>query len=628
MGINDTNKTIVITYDSSNISVKIKGENLSDSIWSQLILLFSSGSNNLEQISKWILKLPWHEFIKVLKPFADFIQNQEINIQYDELSKKLINTHLQDIFSLESIIKGEVKEFNILEELTQTNFIRKLTKEQVRDSLKLLNLGHGANFSVPGSGKTTTLLAINSILRKKKNIDKLVVVGPRNAFISWDDEIKACFGKYAPEIVRLTGGKDKISKLLHEAPEITLITYHQLPLVIDQIASFINRNKVHLVLDESHRIKGGSPKVHYSAVIKLADIARRRDIMSGTPMPQSTDDLKPQIEFLWPGANILENALAISDEEKRIGVVNKILKPLYVRTTKSELGISPPRLYTTEIELGPAQNDLYNLLKSETARLLSGMNRDDIKTFRRLGKQVVRLLQVASNPMLVTNYEEYFEETASIPLNTRKWELLTEYSKYEKPVKIEYAVKRVRDLVNTGRKVVVWSTFVQNIQLLEKLLANEGSVSIYGAIETGDENEAQTREWRIRRFHEDPTCRVLIGNPAACGEGISLHKVSHYAIYVDRSFNAAHYLQSLDRIHRLGIPKNIVTEVEILQAKNTIDCVVDDRLKEKISVMSSVLDDFDLKALAYDPEDIIEDVDGGIDKNDFDKIKNHVESDS
>jgi SNF2 family DNA or RNA helicase len=346
--------------------------------------------------------------------------------------------------------------------------------------------------------------------------------------------------------------------------------------------------------------------------------------MSGTPMPQSTSDIISQFDFLWPGGDVLEEASRANDETKRIEIVNRTVKPLYVRTTKGELGLKPPKIHFTNIKLGPVQSELYELLRSEAARIISDIDRNDINAFRRLGKQVVRLLQVASNPALITS-SSYYEDLSPIVPGTTKWKLLTEFSRFEKPAKIEYTLKRVRELCKKDHKVVIWSVFVQNIELLEKRLSDLGAVSIYGCIETGDENEINTREWRIRRFHEDPTCKVLVANPAACGEGISLHKICHHAIYLDRTFNAAHYLQSVDRIHRLGLPSDVTTNVEILYADDTIDGTVGTRLKNKISAMSRVLEDIDLRALAYDPDDIIEDIPGGIDRGDIDDIKQHLE---
>ena len=64
---------------------------------------------------------------------------------------------------------------------------------------------------------------------------------------------------------------------------------------------------------------------------------------------------------------------------------------------------------------------------------------------------------------------------------------------------------------------------VQNVLFLEKLLEGHGPVTLYGAIPTGSDEEADTRKGRIRRFHTDSGCRIMIANPAACSEGISPH---------------------------------------------------------------------------------------------------------
>jgi len=69
-----------------------------------------------------------------------------------------------------------------------------------------------------------------------------------------------------------------------------------------------------------------------------------------------------------------------------------------------------------------------------------------------------------------------------------------------------------------------------------------------------------------------------------------LHKVCHNAIYLDRSFNCAHYLQSLDRIHRLGLKKDDIINYYIIIAEGTIDEVVDSRLNEKIMNLNYILE--------------------------------------
>ena len=79
----------------------------------------------------------------------------------------------------------------------------------------------------------------------------------------------------------------------------------------------------------------------------------------------------------------------------------------------------------------------------------------------------------------------------------------------------------------------------------------------------------------------ESTFKVIIANPFAVAESISLHKACHNAIYLERSFNCAHFLQSKDRIHRYGLKDGDITNYYYLVSENSIDTVIDDRLNEK-----------------------------------------------
>jgi hypothetical protein len=69
---------------------------------------------------------------------------------------------------------------------------------------------------------------------------------------------------------------------------------------------------------------------------------------------------------------------------------------------------------------------------------------------------------------------------------------------------------------------------------------------------------------------------------------------------------------------------DVVTKVEILEANDTIDDVVENRLGDKICAMGKVLDDPYLCAMAYDPEDIVEDIPAGMDKRDIHEIRRYL----
>jgi SNF2 family DNA or RNA helicase len=148
--------------------------------------------------------------------------------------------------------------------------------------------------------------------------------------------------------------------------------------------------------------------------------------------------------------------------------------------------------------------------------------------------------------------------------------------------------------------------FVDQIEAIAARYSRLGATTIHGGVPTGPDDDMAFREARIRHFKTSPTCSILVANPAACGEGISLHKESHHAIYFDRSFNAAHFLQSIDRIHRRGLPEGTETRVDILYLEDSVEEAVRDRLSEKILKLQQLLDDEDLSAMVFDPEDVAE----------------------
>lgn len=440
--------------------------------------------------------------------------------------------------------------------------------------------------------------------------------------MAWDEEIEACFGD-SEKVVRLTGGAVAIQRILGDVPRIAAITYQQLPIVADAVKGHLRRRQTHVVLDESHRAKRGSG-VQAQACLEVAPLSERRDILTGTPMPQHVADLYSQFDFLWPGHNVCAELQQMSEEQDRLAAAHGVLRPLFMRTTKAELGLPELRQVPVPVELGPRQRDLYEVLRSETARVAMSLDRSDARQLRSLGRHVMRLLQAASNPTLLLTPSD----VPDIQGGDREALdfLVRSFLQDEVPAKLELVDGLVRTILDadTTAKVVIWSSFVRNIAWLETRYAQRGAVAIHGAVPTGDDEDLTFREARIRRFNEDPSCRVLVANPAACGEGISLHHACHNAIYFDRTYNAAHFLQSVDRIHRLGLAQDTITNVYVLVASETVDDSVQDRVSQKIAALGLLLDDEHLTALALDNDEETEEVPAGLDPDDLDSFLAHV----
>jgi SNF2 family DNA or RNA helicase len=131
---------------------------------------------------------------------------------------------------------------------------------------------------------------------------------------------------------------------------------------------------------------------------------------------------------------------------------------------------------------------------------------------------------------------------------------------------------------------------VRSITTLERLFADYCPAVVHGGTPDRDE--------QLRRFREDADCTVLVSNPATLGEGISLHQVCHDAVFIDRDFQAGRFLQSLDRIHRLGLAPDTVTRITVLASEGTADEVVAMRLGEKLDFMGRILDDPSVQMLS------------------------------
>jgi len=545
------------------------------------------GSDDSSQESAYSLSLPWWSFASLRKQLLAIFTGYKVKMGQDyEFGSEAINLLQQSKRNTASyelarqshaIPEDELRDF-----LRKIGFSRELTSQQARNVSKIAALPSAATFSVPGAGKTTEALAC--FFYRAAADEQLLVVAPKNAFAAWDEQITDCMPSLKAQFVRLRGGKENISLLLDDDPRFMLISYQQLARIPDLIAAHCARYKVHVYLDESHRIKSGTEKQTARAALSLAHLPVGKLIMSGTPLPQALSDLIPQFTFLYP------EIPATAD------TVMELVKPIYVRTNKAELGLPPVTRFSVPLTMAPMQNELYKLMRSELAReAASALKTPNRQVFRRLGRSVARLLQFVSNPSLL-----------STELAFAHPEMLRAVLSEGDGPKLKYVLHRAGQLARNGQKVLIWSSFVRNVEYIAAQLEEYGAVYIHGGVDAGDEDDDETREGKIKLFHDNANVRIMVANPAAASEGVSLHRVCHHAIYLDRTFNAAHYLQSEDRIHRLGLPKNQETNIEIVECIGTVDETVRNRLGYKISQMAAALEDSSLclDPIPLDPSDI------------------------
>jgi SNF2 family DNA or RNA helicase len=138
-------------------------------------------------------------------------------------------------------------------------------------------------------------------------------------------------------------------------------------------------------------------------------------------------------------------------------------------------------------------------------------------------------------------------------------------------------------VVRRREKVVLWSFYTASITAIVDRYRHLGVVRYDGEVSDIDE-----RRDAVSRFQEDDATMVFIGNPAAAGAGLTLHR-ARFAIYVSMSNQAAHYRQSLDRIHRRGQSRDV--EYIVLLCDGTLEVQEYQRLVSKEAAAQSLLGD-------------------------------------
>ena len=487
---------------------------------------------------------------------------------------------------------------SVEQELKDTGFTRQLKSFQLQNLATLLLLPHGADFSVPGAGKTTVALANFAIQKQRGNAKRMLVIGPIAAFEAWKTDTIDCFS--APLKVTVHRGLESV---IPDDTDILLTNYNRVAIDYDRIRQYVAAQPCMVILDEAHRIKRGADGVHGRAVLDLAYAAHRRDVLTGTPAPQGASDLIAIMRFLYPGQdNQILPAVAYNAKEGRnptvLSATSKAIARYFVRTTKSSLDLPETKFNVIRRPMGPLQDAIYEALLGRYRGIFE-LDRGSRRELDRIGRIVMYLLEAATNPMLLaagsdhSDAREFQHPPLELSGNERLMDLLQEYHLHEKPWKYQVLADIAAQSAIKGEKIIVWSSFVRNLKILSRELSDLQPAIIHGGIpsENVGGSTGVTREDELRRFRSDPNCFILLANPAACGEGISLHHWCHHAVYLDATFNAGQFLQSQDRIHRLGLSQQTITQFTLLQSAGSIDDTVGGRLREKVRSLALLMDD-------------------------------------
>lgn len=502
--------------------------------------------------------------------------------------------------------------FESYRSIVDNEMTRKLRERQMWDSFFMCVMQKSANFSVPGSGKTASVLGMYAYLRNKGLVKRILVVCPKNAFGSWMDEFSVCFDGIEPlRVLNIHNPtykniKQKNTALQYDSGRcnLILVNYESVESVLGALIQLLDKQTL-LVFDEVHKVKRVNGEYAENA-LRLSREACYAVAMTGTPIPNSYTDIYNLLNILFPHEydEFFDFTVPMlrTPGTADITAINDKLQPFFCRTTKEQLGV--PKANDDLMCVADAKSEENQLL-----RILQMKYRGNKLAL------LIRILQMESNPKLLLQSLDLADfayllddsvETSEIDYADYSDEVKTLIDSCGKTTKFNHCVDLACSLVEQKKTVIIWCMFVDSIQRLsaELEIMGIGTRCIYGEVPL-DERQQILSDFRNGKI------QVLLTNPHTLAESVSLHSVCHDAIYFEYSYNLVHLLQSKDRIHRLGLSETQYTQYYFEQISYmfedggwSLGTEVYNRLKMKEQIMLDAIDNHVLEAMPSSEEDL------------------------
>jgi len=378
-----------------------------------------------------------------------------------------------------------------------------------------------------GLGKTVMVLAAMEARRLDReragraSRPSLIVV-PRSLVFNWCQEA----ARFVPELRLLdfTGGgrRDALDRIGEH--DIVLITYGTLRKDIGELKEIAFD---YVILDEAQAIKNARTSSAKAARLLKADY---RLALSGTPVENHLGELWSVFDFLNPGvlgtAPIFSaSASGRAADDEMLALLARGLRPFILRRTKEQVATELPARteQTLYCDLEPPQRALYDELRDHyRTSLLGKVARDGLGRAKlQILEALLRLRQAACHPGLVDRAR------AADPA-----------------AKLDVLVPRLQELVEDGRKALVFSQFTTLLGLLRTRLDDAKLTYEYLDGKTRD------RQARVQRFQGNG-CPLFLVSLKAGGLGLNL-TAAEYVFLLDPWWNPAVEAQAIDRAHRIG----------------------------------------------------------------------------
>jgi SNF2 family DNA or RNA helicase len=388
-----------------------------------------------------------------------------------------------------------------------------------------------------GLGKTIqTILALRLLLQAGL-VRRALLVCPKPLVFNWCRELRGWAEDLPFEVIGGDLAARRAAWRVSTAP-FKIVNYE----VLTRDAEMVCDGTVHfdlVILDEAQRVKNRESKA--SQVVR--SLRRSRSwALTGTPIENKPEDLINLFAFLDPGR---------VPQETPAKLLPQLTADCILRRTKDEVldDIPPKTVRDAYLELTPAQRAAYDLAESEGIVHLNELG--DTVSVQHVFELVMRLKQIC-------NFDPRTGESA----------------------KLERLLADVAEVAESGRKAIVFSQWVEPLEILARALAPFGPLQYHGRIPTA------RRVPVLDRFKTDPDSHVLLMSYGTGSVGLNL-QFANYVFLFDRWWNPAIEDQAINRAHRIGQKQPVF--VTRFVSQDTIEGRIADVLDRKRQIFEELI---------------------------------------
>nr|NGX50593.1 RNA polymerase-associated protein RapA [Chlamydiota bacterium] len=416
-----------------------------------------------------------------------------------------------------------------------------------------------------GLGKTHQAMALLAAV-KNANAGRHVrffVVCPTSVIYHWEELLK----NFLPDFrVVIFYGTQRTLKAFNSRADLLITSYGTLRSEREALSKI---DFEVAIIDEIQIAKNMHSQTHQSLTMLQA---KTKIGLTGTPIENRLFELKALFDIVLPNylpspsqfrEHFVNPIEKLHDQEKK-NLLSRLIHPFLMRRKKSEVLDDLPEKIE-EIAycyLSEEQQKLYReaFLKSRDGPLKDIENPDRRLPYIHVFALLNTLKQICNHPCMITkDLKEYNKHQSG------KWELFVEL---------------LKEALDSGQKLVVFSQYLDMLTIIENYLNDHGIK--YATIR----GSTKDRKKQLQTFQGDPECAVFVASLKAAGTGIELTAAS-VVIHYDRWWNPAKENQATDRVHRIG--QNRGVQVFKMVTRGTIEGHIHKLIEKKVGLLESVI---------------------------------------